>query len=69
MTPRLNKSVLIENLNKSYASFDDSEDEGYEVQERPRSAIRYKKGSSGIEAHPDFLEDFNSRLVKLEERL
>lgn len=42
---------------------------------RPKSAMRYGSNRSGrsnrsrIEEDPDFLDDFNSRLVKLEERL
>jgi hypothetical protein len=59
-------------LNKSFATFDDS-DEEEEVNLRPKSSIRYSGGNrnrkSRIEEDPDFLDEFNRRLLKLEKRL
>lgn len=69
LTPRLNKSVLIEDLNKSYADYAGEDSGDLELIPRPRTAKKLRYDKYSREQQADFLDDFNTRLGKLEERL
>ena len=70
LTPKINRSHIQQKY-QSYPSAMDSDDENDDSDEpdfTPSSRLRFNN-QGGIQTESEFLDEFNSRLVKLEGRL